>query len=91
MRRCYDATMRTTLDLEPDVLLQARQIAQMERTSIGKTVSRLLRERFQSPQPAVDAVDARGFVYRNGFAILPNRGEVISVEHVRRLMDEEGI
>ena len=83
--------MRTTLDLEPDVLLQARQIAQMQRTSIGKTVSRLLRERFQSPQHQGGAPDAQGFAYRNGFAVLPSRGEVVSAEHVQRLMDEEGV
>ena len=83
--------MRTTLDLEPDVLLQVRQIAQMQRTSIGKTVSRLLRERFQSSQQAVGGPDTAGFVYRNGFAVLPSRGEVISAEHVQRLMDEDGI
>ena len=83
--------MRTTLDLEPDVLLQARQIAQMQRTSIGKTVSRLLRERFQSPGQPGEAPDAHGFIYRNGFAVLPSRGEVISAEHVQRLMDEEGV
>ena len=83
--------MRTTLDLEPDVLLQARQIAQMQRTSIGKTVSRLLRERFQSPLQPEEAPDANGFIYRNGFAVLPSRGETISAEHVQRLMDEEGV
>lgn len=83
--------MRTTLDLEPDVLLQARQIAQMQRTSIGKTVSRLLRERFQAPQQTNAAADANGFVYRNGFAVLPSRGEMVTAEHVQRLMDEEGI
>jgi hypothetical protein len=89
--------MRTTLDLEPDVFLQARQIAQAERTSIGKTISRLLRERFQSPPPVLDEAgnvqtpDEHGFVYRNGFAVLPSRGEIISMEHVRKIMDEEGI
>jgi RNA:NAD 2'-phosphotransferase (TPT1/KptA family) len=83
--------MRTTLDLEPDVLIQARQIAQMQRTSIGKTVSRLLRERFQTPQQANATADPNGFVYRNGFAVLPSRGEVVTAEHVQRLMDEEGI
>ena len=83
--------MRTTLDLEPDVLLHVRQIAQMQRTSIGKTVSRLLRERFQAPPQSGTAADARGFVYRNGFAVLPNRNEIVTVEHVQRLIDDEGV
>jgi hypothetical protein len=89
--------MRTTLDLEPDVFLQARQIAQAERTSIGKTISRLLRERFQSPPPVLDAAgqvqtpDEHGFIYRNGFAVLPSRGEILSMEHIQKIMDEEGI
>ncbi len=89
--------MRTTLDLEPDVFLQARQIAQAERTSMGKTISRLLRERFQSPPPALGqdgqplTADAQGFVMRNGFAVLPPGGRKITLEHVQRIMDEEGI
>ncbi len=89
--------MRTTIDLEPDVFLQARQIAQAERTSIGKTISRLLRERFQSPPPLLDEAgrvqtpNEHGFVYRNGFAVLPPGGRKITLEHVQRIMDEEGI
>ena len=83
--------MRTTPGLEPDVLLQARQIAQMQRASTGTTVSRVLREHFQSPQQPEEAPNAHGFIYRNGFAVLPSRSEVTSVEHVQRLMDEKGM
>jgi hypothetical protein len=89
--------MRTTLDLEPDVFLQARQIAQAERTSIGKTISRLLRERFQSPPPVLDQAgnavlaDEDGFTVRNGFAMLPAGGRKITLDTVQRIMDAEGI
>ncbi len=89
--------MRINLDLEPDVLQQVREIARAERTSIGKTISRLLRERFQSPPPLLDEAgqvltpDEHGFTYRNGFAVLPSRGAIITVEHIRKIMDEEGI
>jgi hypothetical protein len=89
--------MRTTIDLEPDVFLQARQIAQAERTSIGKTISRLLRERFQSPPPLLNQAgqvltpDGDGFTLRNGFAVLPSGGRKITLDSVQRIMDEEGI
>ncbi len=36
--------MRTTLEIDDDVYLYARDVAASERTSIGKTISRFLRE-----------------------------------------------
>ncbi len=86
--------MRITLDLEPDVLQQVRQMAQADDTSVSKTVSRLLRERllFPTPVPGQTTVpDEHGFTYRNGFAVLPSRGAIITVEHIQKIMDEEGI
>lgn len=88
--------MRITLELEPDVLQQVRQIAQADGTSVGKTVSRLLREHFP-PALVLDQAaqvltpDEHGFTYRNGFAVLPSRGAIITMEHIRKIMDDEGI
>jgi hypothetical protein len=83
--------MRTTLDLDEDVFLHVRQQAQAERTSIGKTVSRLLRERFQaSRQVALPAADGYGFVYRNGIPILPQRGKKLTLDTIEQIIDEQG-
>lgn len=35
--------MRTTIDLEPDTLMAAKELARQENVSLGKVVSRLLR------------------------------------------------
>lgn len=36
--------MRTTIDLEYDTLIAAKEIARAENTSLGKVISRLLRQ-----------------------------------------------
>ena len=75
--------MRTTLDIEPDVLLAAKEIAAKERSTAGAVISRLARAGLapvgaQSPGPL-----------RNGVPTLPRRGDIITAEHVRRIIDEE--
>ena len=79
--------MRTTLALSDDVFLIARQVAARDRVSLGEAVSRLAREgyRSQTQQPAT------GTVLKSRYSVLPARDEIITTEHLRRLMDEEGI
>lgn len=79
--------MRTTLTIDNDALLIARQIAARERISLGEAVSELLRAgaRARAAQPPRQAP------LRGRFALLPDRDEVITVEHVRDLLDREGI
>lgn len=78
--------MRTTLDIDDDVLMAAKERAARERTSIGAVVSRLAR----------DSLTGQGTVPRGRkkpagrFALLPRRGEVVTLEKVRRLQDDEG-
>ena len=73
--------MRTTLDLEEDVLLAAKEIARQRGVSIGKVLSDLAR-RALSPQDAVTT--------RNGvplFPVQPSAG-VVTLELVNQLRDE---
>jgi 3-oxoacyl-ACP reductase-like protein len=86
--------MRTTLDLDDDVLLAARAHAAREKRSLGAVISELARESLQ--RPSAPAGRARGAGGARGalggrFAVLPARKEVVTVEHVRRLMDAEGV
>lgn len=79
--------MRTTLALDDDILAYARAHAQRERISIGEAVSRLTRQGIKaqgSPRPARAAPKSK-------YALLPARAEVITSDHVRSLMDQEGI
>lgn len=47
---CYGASMRTTLNIEDDVLRAARSLAAEQQASLGKVVSDLLR-RALAPEP----------------------------------------
>jgi hypothetical protein len=78
--------MRTTLSLNPDVYDLALAHARREKISIGEAVSALVRQGLRAQSRAV----ADG-TPRSRFALLPARDEVITTEHVRRLMDQEGI
>ena len=79
--------MRTTLALDDDVFAFARAHARRERISIGDAVSRLARKGIQaeSHAPATHAAP------KSRFALLPARKEAITSEHVRTLLEQEGI
>lgn len=81
--------MRTTLDLDEDVLLAAKEHAARERKSLGTVISELARESLRRPS----APGARKGASRRGgrFAVLPARDEVVTLEHVRSLQDAEGV
>jgi hypothetical protein len=78
--------MRTTLNLAEDALLVAKQIAARERVSLGEAVSQLIR----AGAAAGPAVEAAALLLRGRFALLPQRDEIITPEHVRELMNREG-
>lgn len=79
--------MRTTLALDDDVFAYARSHAQRERISIGEAVSRLARDGIQ----AQGLLTAKRVRLKSKFSLLPARKEVITTEHVRDLMDQEGM
>jgi hypothetical protein len=79
--------MRTTLALDDDVFAYARAHAQREHISIGEAVSRLARQGIV----AAGRPQAMPAKLRSRFALLPARSETITTEHVRALMDQEGI
>lgn len=79
--------MRTTLALDDDIFAFARAHAQREHISIGQAVSKLVRDGIRAQ--AITAAVA--LPTQSRFALLPSRGEVITSEHVRDLMDQEGI
>lgn len=78
--------MRTTLSLADDVFLFARQRAHVEKTSIGEIISKLVRLGISA-----NASNANCLQPKSKFGLLPARDEVITSEHVYRLMEQEGI
>jgi hypothetical protein len=78
--------MRTTLDIEDDVLQAAKELALREGHTTGRVISALARRGLTIPVAVVrNAAETRG-----GVPILPSRGELVTLEHVQSLMDEEG-
>lgn len=75
--------MRTTLDIDEDVLQAAKEIAARRRTSAGKVISELARSAL-----VPGAHDAEP---RNGVPILPPRPDErpVTLEAVNRLRDDE--
>lgn len=76
--------MRTTLDIDDDLLLAARDLAAVEEKSVGKVLSELARTGLQR-RPA------DSLVIRNGFELLPGRSNVVAAGEVDRLLDEEPV
>jgi hypothetical protein len=57
MMRCYDAVMRTTLNVDDDVLETARAIARAERRGIGSVLSSLARLGLRPSRPRIEDED----------------------------------
>lgn len=79
--------MRTTLDIETDVLSAAKDLARQKNVGVGKVVSELLRQALTGNMgPDVPSTDSV-----TGFEPFPARGVVVSNELINRLRDAEGI
>ena len=74
--------MRTTIDIDDDMLSVGRELAARRRVSIGAVVSELMRAALRR--------DAVTEVNRNGITVFPKRGlaQPVTLEHVNRLRDE---
>lgn len=80
--------MRTTLNIDDDILAAIKDLAQKERVSAGRILSRLAREsltsrNFQQGSSAQKSVA--------GFRPFPPREKIVCNDQVDRLRDEEGI
>jgi hypothetical protein len=73
--------MRTTLDIESDVLMAAKEIARQRKTTVGKVVSELAR---QSLTRVPNASNKNGLPV---FPVQPDAG-VVTLELVNQLRDE---
>ena len=79
--------MRTTLDIDNDVLAATKELARQE----GKTAGAVLSELARKGLSVQGGTKRPALKNRNGVPLLPRRKEVITIEKIRRLMDEEGI
>jgi hypothetical protein len=86
MRRHH---MRTTLQLDDDVLAAARVLARQQRSSLGAVISALARQGLVAPVGGSGS-EARGVDHRNGLPLLPwmDKGAPVDVDLVNQLRDE---
>ena len=79
--------MRTTLDIEDDVLQAAKELAKREGSTAGEIISSLARRGLAAPSGQKKNRSST----RGGVPVLPSRGEVVTLEHVQKLRDKEGV
>jgi hypothetical protein len=81
--------MRTTLDIDDEVLRAAKEIARRRRSTAGAVISELARQALTGAAAEPTGVaESEGFY---GFRPLPADGRVVSTETVEDLREEEGI
>jgi len=79
--------MRTTLDIEDDVLQAAKELAEREGSTAGRVISALARHGLLAPGNRTKPSRPT----RGGVPLLPSRGEVVTMDHLRELAEQEGI
>jgi hypothetical protein len=77
--------MRTTLDIDDDILQAAKELAEREKSTAGRVISALAR-RALSSSPSAGKVKNRG-----GIPVIPSRREIVNLQKIERLMDDEGV
>jgi len=75
--------MRTTLEIDDDVLLAAKELAEAQRSTAGKVLSDLARKALVS--------DRKSTARRNGVPLLPPRrgARMVTSATVAALLDDE--
>jgi hypothetical protein len=80
--------MRTTLDIDDDVLAAARDLARAEDRTMGEVISDLARRALTQPQYGGMAEAPASFMAHD-WPMFPSRsGPLVSSEQVRRIQDE---
>ncbi len=78
----YHQMMRTTLEIDDDVLAAAKELAARQNTTAGKMISEMARRGIQSRHGKGSSK------HRNGFEILPADKRVVTPDLVQKLLEE---
>jgi hypothetical protein len=79
--------MRTTVDLDDDVLLAVKDRARREKRTAGQVLSELARQALTG-QHRADVTDGPT---RHGFRPLPHRGPAVSNTIINQIREDEGV
>lgn len=82
--------MRTTINIDPDVLQTAKEIARKEQRTAGQVISEFARRGFYSVESSVSEPTGH-YATKNGVPTLPATGSLVSEETIRKIRDTEGI
>lgn len=77
--------MRTTLDIDDDILSAAKELARAEGKSVGRVLSDLARQALTAPTPGLAETGQEAFP---AFPTLPSRGGIVTLELVKRIEEE---
>jgi hypothetical protein len=75
--------MRTTLDIDDDILEAAKELGKSQGKTAGKVISDAVRTALTGSVPRGTPDE-----YRGGFRLLPRSGTVVTPELVERLLDQ---
>ena len=81
--------MRTTLDIDIEVLNAVKEISSRTGSTVGRVLSELARRALTQPQSSRSEVREPRATY--GFRPIPARGKVTTDATVNRLRDDEGV
>ena len=82
--------MRTTLDIDLDVLETAKEIARKEKKTAGAVISDFTRRGLYGTESSVSE-PSQPYRERNGVPVLPPTGSLVSEASIRKIRDAEGI
>lgn len=80
--------MRTTLNVDEDVLLAARERARREKRTVGQVLSDLARQALTGQYAAADTDEGEIF---HGFEPFPHRGAAVSNALIDQLREDEAV
>ncbi len=93
--------MRTTLDIDDDILAAAKDLAKSADKTAGKIISELARKALMQPGTDFRVEEERAIYGIRPFSKqramigdiepLPHQGGIVTTDLVRKLMDEQGI
>jgi len=78
--------VRTTLDIDDDVLQAVKERARRANTTAGQVISELARRALSTPAPAPQVREPKA-VY--GFKPLPSRGGIVTNELIDHLREDD--
>ena len=80
--------MGKTVQIDDDVMRAAERLAAERGTTPGIVISEAARKSLVQPTAAENPEMRHGFLYEDGWYVLPSRGGVVTTELVRKIQEE---